>query len=174
MLIAAADFVGISKSSSCRIAKKVCEAIEGLHAVYINICSTRMEMQEAALAFYQIAIGAIDCTLMKIQSPRGDDAEVIRSRKGFFSLNVQTVAHARLKIRNIVARWPGSVHHKTIFNNSILKRQFEDGRYGRYVLVGDSGYHIQKYLKTKLENTNSPAENLYNESIIRTRNVVER
>lgn len=143
------------------------------------MCETRNEMQEMALAFYQMArfpqtIGAIDCTLVEIQSPGGDDAEIFRSRKGFFALNVQTVSDAHLKIRNIVARWPGSVHDQTIFNNSNLKRQFEGGRYGKYILVGDSGYRIEKYLMTKLEATNTPAENLYNESIIRTRNVVER
>lgn len=179
MLLAAADFVGVSKASASRIVKRVCEAIARLGRIYINMYKTRAEMQEAALAFYQIArfpqtIGAIDCTLVKIQSPGGDDAEIFRSRKGFFALNVQTVSDAQLKIRNIVARWPGSVHDQTIFNNSNLKRQFEGGRYDKYLLVGDSGYRIQKYLMTKLENTNTRPENLYNESIIRTRNVVER
>lgn len=179
MLIAAGDFVGVSKASASRIVKRVCEAIASLNRRYIKMYETRDEMREAALAFYQIArfpqtIGAIDCTLVEIQSPGGDDAEIFRSRKGFFALNVQTVSDTRLKIRNIVVRWPGSVHDQTIFNNSNLKRQFQNGQYGNYILVGDSGYRIEKYLMIKLENTNTPAENLYNESIIRTRNVVER
>jgi hypothetical protein len=64
--------------------------------------------------------------------------------------------------------------NQTIFNNSRVKREFCDGRYGQYMLIGDSGYAIEPFLMTKLQETQTPAENLYNESILRTRNVVER
>jgi hypothetical protein len=60
-------------------------------------------------------IGAIDCSHVKIQSPGGDQAETFRNRKQFFSLNVQTIADANLKIRDIIARWPGSAHDSHIF-----------------------------------------------------------
>jgi len=33
--------------------------------------------------------GCIDCTNIKIQNPGGQDSEVFRNRKGYFSLNVQ-------------------------------------------------------------------------------------
>ncbi|PSN41325.1 putative nuclease HARBI1 [Blattella germanica] len=97
-----------------------------------------------------------------------------RNRKGFFSLNVQVVSDAMLKITNIVARWPGSVHDATIFNNSKLRAQFESGAYVDSLLLGDSGYGIKSYLMTPLLAPNTPAEALYNASQIRTRNVVER
>jgi hypothetical protein len=42
------------------------------------------------------------------------------------------------------------------------------------MLVGDSGYQLKPYLMTKLQRVQTAAENLYNESQIRTRNVVER
>jgi hypothetical protein len=42
------------------------------------------------------------------------------------------------------------------------------------MLIGDSGYAIEPFLMAKLQETQTPAENLYNESILRTRNVVER
>lgn len=90
------------------------------------------------------------------------------------SLNVQTVSNAHLKIINIVARWPGATSDKTIFSNSILKAQLEDGRYGNHFLLGDSGYTLANYLMTPLANPVTRAEQLYNESHIRTRNVVER
>lgn len=106
--------------------------------------------------------------------PGGNDAEAFRNRKGYMSLNVQTVSDAKLKILDIVARWPGSCHDQTIFNNSRLKRRLEDGEFGRDILVGDSGYANTDYLVTPLLRINTPAENLFNESIIRTRNVVER
>lgn len=136
-------------------------------------------MEKAAEKFYGIAsfprvIGAIDCTLVKIDSPGGDDAEIYRSRKGFFALNVQSISDSDLKFRNIVARWPGSVHDQTIFNNSRVKEQFENGAFAPYILLGDSGYTLQRYLMTKLHETQNRSENLYNESLIRTRNVVER
>lgn len=41
-------------------------------------------------------------------------------------------------------------------------------------ILGDSGYPVQNYLMTPLGNPLTDAENLYNESLIRTRNVVER
>ncbi|XP_018572749.1 putative nuclease HARBI1 [Anoplophora glabripennis] len=179
MQIAVADFLGVSTSSACRIIKRVSRALASLRAQYIKMYSDNREMERSAEKFYQIAsfpriIGAIDCTLIKIDSPGGIDAEIFRSRKSYFALNVQTVSDASLKIRDIVARWPGSVHDQTIFNNSNLRDRFENGEFGRYILIGDSGYSLRSYLMTKLLQTRTPAENLYNESIIRTRNVVER
>ncbi|CAH2088597.1 unnamed protein product [Euphydryas editha] len=51
---------------------------------------------------------------------------------------------------------------------------FEQGRYGNAVLVGDAGYACNNYIMTPLEQCSTSAENLYNESHIRTRNCVER
>ncbi|KAK9674919.1 DDE superfamily endonuclease [Popillia japonica] len=179
MLISAGDFVGVSKASACRVVKKVSTAICTLLPEYINMPRNNVEIGNITRKFYEIArfprvIGAIDCTLIKIQSPGGNDAEIFRCRKGFFALNVQTVSDPDLKIRNIVVRWPGSCHDQTIFNNSNLKQDFLAGRYGRYLLLGDSGYRTEPYLMTPLLNTQTAAENLYNESLIRSRNVVER
>ncbi|GBN43185.1 hypothetical protein AVEN_76771-1, partial [Araneus ventricosus] len=64
--------------------------------------------------------GAIDCSHIPIINPGGDLAEVFRCRKGYFSLNVQTISDASLRIRDIVACWPGSTHDSTDFDNSPL------------------------------------------------------
>lgn len=111
---------------------------------------------------------------MKIQSPGGNNAEYYRNRKGWFSLNVQTISSADLKILDIVCRWPGSVHDQTIFNNSLVKTRFENGEFQDFCLVGDQGYANTRFLATPLMNPNTPIEQLYNESCIRTRNCVER
>lgn len=66
----------------------------------------------------------------------GDDAELYRNRKGFFSLNTQVIGDADLKIRDIVARWPGSTHDQTIFANSRIKVRFEDNEFENLVLLG--------------------------------------
>nr|XP_023021925.1 putative nuclease HARBI1 [Leptinotarsa decemlineata] len=179
MQIIVSDFMGVSRSSASRIIKKVSIAIASLARQHIRMYENKRELEEAVEKFYEIAsfpktIGAIDCTLVKIDSPGGNDAEIFRCRKSYFALNVQTVSDAKLKIRDIVVRWPGSVHDQTIFNNSSLKQKFENGVFGQYMLIGDSGYSLKPYLMTKLQQTRTPAENLYNESIIRTRNVVER
>lgn len=129
--------------------------------------------------FYSIArfpsvVGAIDCTHIHIASPGGVNPELYRNRKDVFSINTQIIADANLKIRNIVARWPGSVHDSTIFNNSNMKDLMQAETFGKCCLLGDRGYGLKNYLLTPLANPQTDAERLYNESQIRTRNVVER
>lgn len=78
-----------------------------------------------------------DGTHIRIQSPGGDDAEIFRNRKSYFSINVQVVGNANYEICNIVARWPGSTHDSTIFNNSMLRRDFELNVYRNSLLLGE-------------------------------------
>jgi hypothetical protein len=95
----------------------------------------------------------VGCSHVRIKSPGGPNAETYRNRKQFFSINVQTIADADLKIRNIVARWPDA----HIFRNSRVFRSFEIGTFGyngSAVLVGDSGYPIKPCLITPLQNLN--------------------
>lgn len=75
---------------------------------------------------------------------------------------------------DIVARWPGATHDQTIFNNSHIKHRLSSKEFGNCVIVGDRGYENTSYLLTPLQNPTTPAEHLYNESQIRSRNVVER
>lgn len=89
-------------------------------------------------------------------------------------IHFQTVASADLKICDIVARWPGSTHDSRIWKKSQLCRRFGNGEFGTYILVGDSGYANTSYMATSFLNAApNTAENLYNESQIRTRNAVE-
>lgn len=73
-----------------------------------------------------------------------------------------------------MARWPGSTHDQRIFNNSRLKYRLEHGELGRGFVVADAGYENRPYMLTPLTRTTNREENLFNESIIRTRNPVER
>jgi hypothetical protein len=52
--------------------------------------------------------------------------------------------------------------------------RFEARDFGESAIVGDSGYPSKQYLTIPLVQTRTEAENLYNESQMRTRNVVER
>lgn len=72
-----------------------------------------------------------------------------------------------------MARWPGSCHDQIIFDNSSVKHKFETGVIKGY-LLGDGGYEVKPYLMTPLLTPTTRSEQLYNESHIRTRNVIER
>lgn len=173
------DLCGLHNSTVSRVVWRVIRAIAQLRPQYVKMPVDEAEMSEVACSFYNIAkfpsvIGAIDGTHIAIQSPGGDDAEAFRNRKSIFSYNVQAVVNANLKFMDIVARWPGSAHDNTIFNNSAIKGRLLAEEFGEYHLLGDKGYANTNYLLTPLRLPTTPAEMLYNESHIRTRNTVER
>lgn len=178
-MLSAADFSGVSKSTAHRIIHRVTNAIARLRPRFIKFPILPGEIKREQIKFFDIArfprvIGCIDCTHVKIQSFGGNDAEYFRNRKGYFSINVQAISNANLEITDIVARWQGSVHDATIFNNSRIRALFEAGTFENCFLLGDGGYPVRSYLMTPLQNPRTEAEQLYNESHIRTRNIVER
>ncbi|KOB65294.1 putative nuclease HARBI1 [Operophtera brumata] len=142
-LIDVGDIHGIHNSTVSTIVKKVSHAIVGLRRQFIKFPSTAEEItcqrQFYSIAQFPFVIGTIDCTHVKIQAPGGVDAELFRNRKGYFSVNVQTVSDAQ----NVVARWPGSTHDSAIFTNSTIHHQFESGLYRNSCLLGDSGYPLK-------------------------------
>lgn len=173
------DFVGIEKGTASRIIWKVTRAIAGLYHQYIRMPETQPEFRSNSQKFYSVArfpkcIGAIDCTHVKIISPGGNNAEIFRNRKGFFSFNVQAICDSNCLFQDVVCRWPGSTHDSQIFSNSYIRARFERGDFEDYTLVGDSGYAIKNYLITPLSNPVTRQEQLFNESQIRTRNCIER
>lgn len=173
------DQSNVSKSSVCRIVKRVSECIaRHLLPEFIKMPEDN-EINQVKMDFFGICgfpgvIACIDCTHVKIQSPGGENAELYRNRKTYFSLNVQAACTANLKVVNLVARWRGSVHDSTIFNNSRLRAQFENGEFGDSFLLGDSGYPCKNYLLTPILNPSTAAENRYNTAHIATRNTIER
>lgn len=147
---------------------------------------TAEERFDACYKFWEKAkfprtIGAIDCTHVKIQSPGGPQAETYRNRKGWFSVNVQTIASANLKVLNVITKWPGATHDSAIFYDSQIRYRFEQGDFGNYILVGDAGYKNTAYLATPFlphsvgaNERETAVRELYNASQIRTRQCVER
>jgi len=173
------DFVGVHKSTASRIITRVSRAIARLSAKFIRFPETEEEISVTRQEFFSKCkfprcMGVIDCTHIKIRSPGGDDAEIYRNRKQYFSFNVQAIYNLNLIFKNIVARWQGSAHDSTIFNNSAIRGKFERAEMGDSLLIGDNGYPIRPFLLTKLSISPTRAEQLYNESIIRTRNCIER
>lgn len=189
MLVVCGDFIGIHKSTASRIVKLVSHEIAILRPQFIRFPDSADETKKVKQDFYNISkfpmvIGALDCTHVKIKSPGGDNAEAYRNRKNFFSINCQTICDSKLKIQDIVARWPGSTHDSTIFNNSAVRGKFERAEMQNSLLVADSGYAQRNYIMTLVGNPHTvmdPASGItaaaiekYNESLIRTRNTVER
>ncbi|KAK5639733.1 hypothetical protein RI129_010544 [Pyrocoelia pectoralis] len=173
------DLMHMDQSTVSRIVKKVSQVLASLHNQFIKMPASPEELLSDQNNFYRVArfprvIGCIDGTHIKIRSPGGEDGEVYRNRKSYFSINVQLVCDSELIIRNIVARWPGSAHDSTIFNNSRLRTRFEAGEFGNGFILGDSGYALKSYLLTPFANPRTQAEQRYNESHIRTRNCIER
>ncbi|XP_066583098.1 putative nuclease HARBI1 [Prorops nasuta] len=176
--MAIGDFVGISEATTQRIVHKLSDVIAALSPEFIKFPSGDDILKIEAEIFHKAGfiriLGALDCVHIPIQSYGGEDAELFRNRKGFFSFNVQVIVNARLQIMDIVARWPGSSHDSIIFHNSVLKSRFENGEFGNKMILGDSGYPNLPYLMTPLLIPKTPAEILYNESQIRSRSIIER
>ncbi|CAG9773144.1 unnamed protein product [Ceutorhynchus assimilis] len=86
-----ADFGGMDTSTVSRIIVRVSEAIARLYPQYIDMPQPQNIIDEQ-IKFHDIArfprvLGVVDGTHIKIQNPGGDDGEVFRNRKGYFSIN---------------------------------------------------------------------------------------
>ena len=176
--IVAGDLEGLSQPSVSALVKEVSEIIAAKKSLFIQFSQTDQVLAKEIQGFYAIGqfpgvVGAIDCTHVRIQSPGGDDAELFRNRKGFFSINVQAICNSKLEFINIVARWRGSVHDARIFENSAIGINFENGTQ-KGILLGNNGYPCKKYLLTPLANPSSRSEQLYNRAHIKTRTTIER
>ncbi|GBM50001.1 hypothetical protein AVEN_113061-1, partial [Araneus ventricosus] len=71
----------------------------------------------------------------------------------------QTISDASLRIRDIVACWPGSTHDSTVFDNSHLRAVLENEVPPEYHLVGDNGYACRSYLLTPFLDPSTPPRN---------------
>lgn len=172
------DTFDIDNATVCRTLHRVTKVIAGLRNKYVAFPETDQLKRDTMQQFHNTSklpgvLGAIDCTHVPIQSPGGDDAEIYRNRKGYFSINVQLICDTTNYITDVVARWPGSVHDSTIFDHSHVRALFETGRYSGY-LVGDGGYASRTYMLTPLGHPATAAEQRYNAAQTSARNCIER
>ncbi|CAN7995810.1 unnamed protein product [Ixodes hexagonus] len=175
------DLVNISQPTVCRVVGRVSRLIAGrLFHQLVKFPESAAEFDDVMRDFYELkkfpgVTGCIDCTHVRIKGPGGEDGEVYRNRKGYFSINVQAITGPQLQFFDIVARRPGSVHDSRIFDNSRARVLYERQRVPG-LLLGDAGYACMSFLMTPLSNpgaANSP-EGRYQAAQIRTRNSVER
>nr|CAH7713996.1 unnamed protein product [Callosobruchus chinensis] len=135
------DFIGCHQTTTSRILKRVIAAIARTRPYHVTIPQSGLELLRTSTDFYQISgfpkmNGCMDGTHKRLQSPEGRDADVFRNRKGYFSINTQVVDNKKLKIMDVVTRWPGSVHDQTVFNNSRIKARFQNNEFEDNVLLG--------------------------------------
>ncbi|KAJ8879421.1 hypothetical protein PR048_020029 [Dryococelus australis] len=173
------DMFSVHKTTTRRIIKKVSAAAASLRPQYIHLPHTNEELAEVQHGFHQIpafprVFGTLDCTHVRIKSPGGEVPEGFRNRNGYFPINCQTVSDHQLLITDIVARWSRSTYDMTIFNNSVSKARLERGDFGNGTILCVSGYAVGRRILPPLGNPATPEDHLYNESLTRTRNTVER
>lgn len=78
-------------------------------------------------------------------------------------------------VADVIARWAGSSHDATIFNNSVVCEQLDRGEYGfDTAVLGDSAYPASRYMCKPLPQPITDAEKRYQAAQITTRNVAER
>jgi hypothetical protein len=102
------DLFKVHKSTACRAVHKVTACIGKLCSKFVKFPSSAHERRDIMNQFFQLSglpgvIGAIDCTHVPIQSPGGQDAEIYRNRKGYFSINVQLICDCQGFIMDVVA-----------------------------------------------------------------------
>jgi hypothetical protein len=140
--IVCGDTLHVSQASVSRCISQVIKAIITLRD---DLVCFPNDMEQVKHQFYEIAnfpgiIGLVDGTHIPICKPVGiAEPEIYRSRKGFYSLNVQLVCGPNMKIYNVVARWPGSTHDNRIFENSRLHFRLSHGHL-QGIILGDGGY----------------------------------
>ncbi|XP_045542841.1 putative nuclease HARBI1 [Papilio machaon] len=171
------DVMNICQQSVSRIIVQVSNLIAKKMKKYVKFPTTTEGLNMVKQKFYEIShfpevIGCIDCTHIKIRSPGGNTSEVYKNRKGFFSINVQTVVGPNLEFFNLVARWPGSTPDNFIYNNSSIKQRLDTGEL-EGVILGDSDFAMSNTILTPFLSPNSIPQEQYNKSHNETRKIVE-
>ncbi|XP_056018427.1 putative nuclease HARBI1 isoform X2 [Ostrea edulis] len=147
------DLHGISRASVSRsidaVTKSICSKIDNINFPTENE-AIQIKQDFFKMAGFPNVLGAIDGTLISIIAPKENEPE----------------------FRNVVCKWPGSVHDSFMFSNSALKDHMEARDDGW--LLGDSAYALKKYMMTPKLNPSTAAEQSFNAAHSRTRVVVER
>ncbi|XP_052234177.1 putative nuclease HARBI1 isoform X2 [Dreissena polymorpha] len=169
------DLHGVSRSSVCRCIQQVISAINR-NLNNITFPTSLHDLAATKQKFHRVAgipnvIGAVDGTLIPIQAP-SENPQTYVCRKGYHAVNIQAVVDSSLRFTNVNAKWPGSTHDATVFDNSSLKDHLAINKPGW--LLGDSGYPLREYLITPKNNPQTAQELGFNGAHSRTRICVER
>ncbi|XP_008178797.1 putative nuclease HARBI1 [Acyrthosiphon pisum] len=151
------DLHGVSQPTGSRCLSQICRSLASLKNNYIKFPLTNEELATKKADFHRkfnmpSIIGAIDCTHIRIK---------------------KVICDANCHILHVIDRWRGSAHDSRIWNESLIKEQFENGSING-ILLSDSGYACTPYMLTPILNPQNDVERQYNYTHIRARNTIER
>lgn len=156
----AAD-IGVHQTTVSKIVAEVATKIVEKKNVWISFPRTPHEVEQAKEGWHiQGAIGALDCTHIRITKPQFHGEEYL-NRKNFYSINVQATCNHKEIFTSVDASWPGSVHDNRVWRNSDTCRNFS-GNNNEACLLGDQGYGITPWLLVSYRNPNNEIERFYN------------
>ncbi|XP_041645242.1 putative nuclease HARBI1 isoform X2 [Cheilinus undulatus] len=169
------DAEHISKTTVCRVVRKVCLALKRLLNTFVvfpgHNPASAIKEDFRRIAGFPDVIGCVDCTHIPIIPPSKNEADYV-NWKSIHSINVQIICDAAHVITNVEAKWPGSVHDSRIFHESALSSRLENGEFDG-LLLGDMGYPCQPTLLTPYPDPDSGPQQRFNVAHRRTRAPVE-
>ncbi|KAJ8911212.1 hypothetical protein NQ315_014924 [Exocentrus adspersus] len=143
------EIFGLSQSSISRCIAEVVNALNEPAVInaWVKFPRTRRELDDTRQRFYQKfglpgVIGCIDCTRVAIFPPiQNHDIypeHIYINRKNNHSINVQLICDDTLKITNVNARFPGSIHDAYIWSQSNIEQAVSNlsRRNPGYYLIG--------------------------------------
>ncbi|GBG59751.1 hypothetical protein CBR_g54854 [Chara braunii] len=157
--------LGIGLASALRSNEEVVDAIIREYGHLLRF-PTGQRLEDVQNGFerkgFPGCVGAIDCTHLYIEKPKGEQSECYYHHTGGFSVVAQVVCDHECRISSVYVGCPGSVHDSRalrmspLFVNATEGRgvlaeggaMLHDGRHiGRY-LLGDQGYPLLPWLMT--------------------------
>ena len=120
-------------------------------------------------------ISCIDACLIPINTPARKARHTYTDRHGNTSIKLQAVCDDNRKFLDVFAGCPGRMHDGRVFEYSDLSNEIFQHVNSRYHILGDGAYLIREWLLTPYRNLGNltPQQNLYNETLSRTRVRIE-
>lgn len=164
-----------------------------LYREFIKIPAGRRRLVETTQAFEELTslpniCGAIDGTLVKIHSlPDGINPSTYRCHHGYPAVNVQLIADHKKIFWDVCVKAPGGFDDATHLRDSLLYNRLMTGdivwdkvmnvrgHNVRPYIVGDLGYPLLSFLLNPFtwKRTGTPAQNEFDEALLKGRKVVE-
>ena len=155
----------VGKSTAVQIHREFCRELNRLAPTFIkfprNGRETSSEIEKVKADFkckIPQAVGAIDCTHVKILAPALEEKADYFSRKQTYTVNTHAIVGANLVILDIATGFPGSVHDSRVLRHTSVFRRAEnqeilpspediiEGQRVGPLILGDGSYPLLKWL----------------------------
>ncbi|GBG88703.1 hypothetical protein CBR_g48232 [Chara braunii] len=184
--------LGMGLASALRSNVEVADAIIAEYGHLLRF-PTGQQLEDVLHGFerkgFPGCVGAIDCTHLYIEKPKGVRSECFYHHTGGFSVVAQVVCDHECRIVSVYVGCPGSVHDSRalrtspLFENATAGRGVlgeggailhDDRHIGRY-LIGDQRYPLLPWLMTPFDRfAKTAADRAFDESHSAARSCIER